>query len=94
MATKAPFPFEKSKKDVEPKGMKEGSKKEEALDRMQAKKPATAPAKKSPIGFSQPAPMSGIGKGAAPGMPNAAPGIGAGSPVAPGFKRGGMIGKK
>lgn len=27
--------FEKSKKDVEPKGMKEGSKKEEALDKKQ-----------------------------------------------------------
>lgn len=33
---KKPFPFEKSKKDVEPKGMKEGSKKEEALDKKQA----------------------------------------------------------
>ena len=31
--------FEKSKKDKEPKGMKEGSKKEEKLDRKQAKKP-------------------------------------------------------
>ena len=30
-------PFEKSKRDVEPKGMKEGSKKEEAFDRRQAK---------------------------------------------------------
>lgn len=28
--------FEKSKKDKEPKGMKEGAKKEEALDRKQA----------------------------------------------------------
>jgi hypothetical protein len=28
--------FERSKKDVEPKGMKEGSKREEALDRKQA----------------------------------------------------------
>lgn len=37
MAAKKPFPFEKSKKDKEPKGMKEGSKKEEALDRKQAK---------------------------------------------------------
>lgn len=35
MATKKPFPFEKSKKDKEPKGMKEGSKKEEMLDRKQ-----------------------------------------------------------
>lgn len=33
---KKPFPFEKSKKDVEPKGMKEGSKREEALDKKQA----------------------------------------------------------
>ena len=32
---KKPFPFEKSKKDVEPKGMKEGSKKEEAFDKKQ-----------------------------------------------------------
>jgi hypothetical protein len=46
MATKSPFPFpgkkaapfEKSKADKEPKGMKEGSKKEEALDKKQAKK--------------------------------------------------------
>jgi len=30
-------PFEKSKKDVEKRGMKEGSKKEEAFDRMQKK---------------------------------------------------------
>lgn len=29
--------FEKSAKDVEPKGMREGSKKEEALDRKQMK---------------------------------------------------------
>jgi len=32
---KKPFPFEKSGKDVEPKGMKEGSKKEEAFDKKQ-----------------------------------------------------------
>ena len=33
MATKKKFvPFEKSKKDKEPKGMKEGSKKEEKFD--------------------------------------------------------------
>ena len=30
--------FEKSKKDVEPKGMKEGSKKEEKFDKSQMKK--------------------------------------------------------
>ena len=36
MATKKPNPFEKSSKDKEPKGMKEGSKKEEALDKKQA----------------------------------------------------------
>ena len=35
MATKKPFPFEKSSKDKEPKGMKEGSKKEEAFDKKQ-----------------------------------------------------------
>ena len=34
---KMPAAFEKSKKDKEPKGMKEGSRKEEALDRKQAK---------------------------------------------------------
>jgi hypothetical protein len=38
MATKKPNPFEKSKKDKEPAGMKEGSKKEEALDKKQKKK--------------------------------------------------------
>ena len=32
-----PKGFEQSKKDKEPKGMKEGSKKEEAFDRKQAK---------------------------------------------------------
>lgn len=32
---KGKFPFEKSKKDVEPKGMKEGSPREEAFDRRQ-----------------------------------------------------------
>jgi hypothetical protein len=36
MATNKFIPFEKSKKDKEPKGMKEGSKKEEALDKKQA----------------------------------------------------------
>ncbi len=36
-AKKGFMPFEKSKKDVEPKGMKEGSKKEEAMDAMQMK---------------------------------------------------------
>ena len=42
MATKKPMPFkafEKSGKDKEPKGMKEGSKKEEALDKKQMKLP-------------------------------------------------------
>mgnify|MGYP000308873429 CR=1 FL=1 len=37
MATKKFVPFEKSGKDKEPKGMKEGSRKEEALDKKQAK---------------------------------------------------------
>lgn len=32
---KKPMPFEKSAKDKEPKGMKEGSRREEALDRKQ-----------------------------------------------------------
>ena len=46
MATAKKFvPFEKSKKDVEPKGMREGSRKEEALDKKQAAKKA-APMKK------------------------------------------------
>lgn len=31
----AKLPFERSKKDVEPKGMKEGSRKEEAFDKKQ-----------------------------------------------------------
>jgi hypothetical protein len=39
MATK-PNPFEKSKKDKEPKGMKEGSKKEEKFDLKQMGKKA------------------------------------------------------
>jgi hypothetical protein len=39
MATKKFIPFEKSSKDKEPKGMKEGSRKEESLDRKQAKSP-------------------------------------------------------
>ena len=39
-------PFEKSKKDVEPKGMKEGSKREEALDKKQAGKKPNPFAKK------------------------------------------------
>lgn len=34
---KKPMKFEKSKSDKEPRGMKEGSKAEEALDRRQAK---------------------------------------------------------
>lgn len=38
MATKKFVPFEKSGKDKEPKGMKEGSKREEALDKKQAGK--------------------------------------------------------
>mgnify|MGYP001168821543 CR=1 FL=1 len=33
----AKIPFEKSKRDVEPKGMKEGSRREEALDKKQSK---------------------------------------------------------
>lgn len=37
MATKKPMPFEKSKRDAEPKGMREGSKKEVALDKKQSK---------------------------------------------------------
>lgn len=37
---KKPMPFEKSPKDKEPRGMKEGSRKEEALDKRQAGKKA------------------------------------------------------
>jgi len=33
------MPFEKSGKDMEPKGMKEGSKKEEKMDKKQMAKP-------------------------------------------------------
>jgi hypothetical protein len=36
---KKPNPFEKSGKDKEPRGMKEGSKAEEALDRKQSRAP-------------------------------------------------------
>lgn len=46
MATKKPNPFEKSGKDKEPKGMKEGSKREEAFDRKQAKAPMKTAARK------------------------------------------------
>ena len=47
MATKKPLPFEKSGKDKEPKGMKEGTKREEAFDRKQMGKPmGKMPAKK------------------------------------------------
>lgn len=46
MATKKPNPFEKSSKDKEPKGMKEGSKKEVALDKKQAKPSGFVPFKK------------------------------------------------
>ena len=36
MATKkTSYPFEQSRKDKEPKGMKEGSRREEAMDRKQ-----------------------------------------------------------
>lgn len=38
MVTKKPNPFEKSAKDKEPKGLKEGSKREESLDKGQAAK--------------------------------------------------------
>lgn len=36
-------PFEKSKADKEPRGMKEGSKKDMALDKKQGKKPPFKP---------------------------------------------------
>lgn len=39
-------PFEKSAKDKEPKGMKEGSRREEAYDRKQGKKPMPKGCKK------------------------------------------------
>ena len=45
-------PFEKRKADKEPKGMKEGSRREEALDRKQAKAPAGRSAGK-PLPFAK-----------------------------------------
>jgi hypothetical protein len=45
-----PVPFEKSKRDVEPKGMREGSKREEALDRKQAKSKVPSFLKKAKCG--------------------------------------------
>ena len=55
-------PFERSKKDVEPKGLKEGSKREEQLDRKQAKsappkaagKPKAPPFAKGPAAPKMP----------------------------------------
>jgi hypothetical protein len=38
MATKKPAPFEKSKKDRETNRFKEGSKREESMDKKQAKR--------------------------------------------------------
>lgn len=56
-----PFkPFEKSKADKEPRGMKEGSRKEEALDAKQAKAPRANPfAKAGPAKPAAPMPPKG-----------------------------------
>lgn len=40
-----PMPFEKSKRDMEPRGMREGSKREEAYDGKQKAKGKMPPAK-------------------------------------------------
>lgn len=48
----AKVPFERSKKDKETKGMKEGSRREEALDRKQSGKTAP-PFAKPPVGFKK-----------------------------------------
>lgn len=44
---KKPMPFEKSAKDKEPRGMKEGSRREEALDRKQMAGKKAPPFKKA-----------------------------------------------
>jgi len=62
-------PFEKSKRDAEPKGMKEGSKKEEALDRKEMRKTVPTSTKVSaPAKTSRPAkvPMAVAKKNPAP----------------------------
>ena len=46
MATKKFIPFEKSGKDKDPKGMKEGSKKDMAMDKKQSKGYSFPPKKK------------------------------------------------
>jgi len=61
--------FEKSKKDSEPKGMKEGSKKEESLDRKEMRKSTPTSTKMSaPAKTSRPAkvPMAVAKKKPAP----------------------------
>ena len=49
----AKMPFEKSKKDKEPKGMKEGSRREEALDKKQSKGKVAPPFAKGPSAFKK-----------------------------------------
>ena len=52
-------PFEKSKADKEPKGMKEGSRREETLDGKQMK----APAGKKPMPFAKGGAVKKAGRG-------------------------------
>jgi hypothetical protein len=60
--------FEKSKKDSEPKGMKEGSKKEEAMDRKEMRKSSIPSKLSAPAKTSRPAkvPMAVAKKKPAP----------------------------
>lgn len=68
--------FEKSSKDVEPKGMKEGSKKEEAYDRTQMMKKGGATAKYMKFSDSgKPSGMAAAKKMATGGFTRAADGI-------------------
>jgi hypothetical protein len=79
-------PFEKSKKDKEPKGMKEGSKREEAMDKKQAmpfKKGGMVGPKGPAKAFAAP-PM--------PMQPGAGGMAGMGAPA--GMKKGGMVKSK
>ena len=58
-------PFERSKADKEPKGMKEGSRKEEAFDRKQAKAvpKGISPKGKGVMPFAKGGPVKKSGRG-------------------------------
>lgn len=58
----AKVPFEKSKKDVEPKGMKEGSRREEAFDKKQKAK-VVPPFAKGPAAFAKGGCVKKAGRG-------------------------------